>query len=49
MENGNGRGELSNREIKIRVYGKQQTSDSSWEFFRIENKQIETVTNGSYG
>ena len=38
-----------NREIKIHVYRKQQTSDSSWEFFRIENKQIETVTNDSYG
>ena len=36
-----------NREIKIHIYRKHQTSDSSWEFFRIENKQIETVTNDS--
>ena len=27
-----------NREIKIHVYGKRQTSDLSWEFLRIENK-----------
>ena len=27
------------REIKIHVYRKRQTSDSSWEFLRIENKQ----------
>ena len=32
-----------NREIKIYVYAKRQTSDSSWEFLRIENKQIKTV------
>ena len=25
------------REIKSHIYGKQQTSDSSWEFLRIEN------------
>ena len=31
-----------------RVYGKQQTSDSSWEFLRIEKKQIKTVQNNSY-
>ena len=37
------------REIKIRVYGKRQTSDLSWEFLRIENKQIKTVQNNSYG
>ena len=38
------------REIKIHVYGrKRQTSDSSWEFLRIENKQIKTVLNDSYG
>ena len=35
------------REIKSHVYGKQQTSDSSWEFLRIENKQIKTVQNNS--
>ena len=37
------------REIKIHVYGKRQTSDLSWEFFKIENKQIKTVQNISYG
>ena len=26
--------------IKIHVYAKRQTSDSSWEFLQIENKQI---------
>ena len=25
------------REIKSHVYGKQQTSDSSWEFLKIDN------------
>ena len=25
---------------KLQVYGKGQTSDSSWEFLKIENKQI---------
>ena len=38
-----------NREIKIHVYRKRQTSDLSWEFLRIENKQIKTVPNDSYG
>ena len=38
-----------NREIKTHVYGKRQTSDSSWEFLRIENKRIKTVLNNSYG
>ena len=28
------------KEIKSHVYGKRQKSDSSWEFLRIENKQI---------
>ena len=37
-----------NREIKIHVYAKRQTSDSSWEFLRIENKQIKTVQKYSY-
>ena len=37
------------REIKIHGYRKRQTSDSSWEFLRIENKQIKTVPNDSYG
>ena len=35
--------------IKIHVYGKRQTSDLSWEFLKIENKQIKTVQNNSYG
>ena len=35
-------------EIKIHVYAKWQTSDSSWDFLRIENKQIKTVQNNSY-
>ena len=39
---------LPNREIKIHVYGKRPTSDSSWEFLRIENKKIKTVQNNSY-
>ena len=38
-----------NREIKIHVYGKRQTSDSSWEFLRIENKLIKTVQKDLYG
>ena len=38
-----------NREIKIHVYRKRQTSDSSWEFLTIENKQIKTVPNDSCG
>ena len=37
------------REIKIHVYRKRQTSDSSWEFLRIENKQKKIVPNDSYG
>ena len=37
------------REIKSHVYGKRQTSDSSWEFQRIENKDIKTFQNSSYG
>ena len=36
-------------EIKIHVYRKLQKSDSSWEFLRIENKQIKTVQKDSYG
>ena len=35
-------------EIKIHVYGKRQTADSSWDFLRIENKQIKTVQKNSY-
>ena len=41
--------EGNSREIKIHFYRKRQTSDSSWEFLRIENKQIKTVPNNSYG
>ena len=37
------------RGIKIHVYGKRQTLDLSWEFLRIESKQIKTVLNNSYG
>ena len=28
--------------------GKRQTSDSSWEFLKIENEQIKTAQNNSY-
>ena len=38
-----------NREIKIHVYGIRQTANVSWEFLRIENKQIKTVQSDSYG
>ena len=37
------------REIKIHVYDIRQTANVSWEFLRIENKQIKTVQNDSYG
>ena len=37
------------REIKIHVYRKRRTSDSSLEFLILENKQIKTVSNDSYG
>ena len=36
------------KEIKILIYAKQQMSDSSWDFLKIENKQIKTVQNNSY-
>ena len=39
---------MSNREIKNHVYGKRQTSDSSWEFLRIKSKQLKPVQNNSY-
>ena len=29
-------------------YGKRQTSDSIWDFLKIESKQIKTVLNNSY-
>ena len=38
-----------NREIKIHVYGILQTANVSWEFLRIENKQVKTVHNYSCG
>ena len=40
---------LGTREIKSRVYGERQTSNSSEEFLRIENEQIKTVQDNSYG
>ena len=36
------------REMKIHVYRKRQMADLSWEFLRIENKQIKTAPNDSY-
>ena len=33
---------------KSHVYDKRQTTDSSWVFLRIENKQINTVQNNTY-
>ena len=41
-------GMFDDREIKIHIYRKRQTSDSRWEFLRIENKQIKTVPDDSY-
>ena len=41
--------EGNSREIKIHFYRKRQKSDSSREFLRIENNQIKTVPNNSYG
>ena len=41
--------ELIIREFKLHVNGKRQASDSSWEFLKIENAQIETAPNNSYG
>ena len=35
--------ETVTREIKLHVYGKRQTSDSSWEFLKIENEQIKQL------
>jgi len=37
------------RGIKVHVYRKRQTSDSSWEFLKIENKQIKAAPNDSHG
>ena len=39
----------SNREIKIHVYSIRQTANVSGEFLRIENKQLKTVQNDSFG
>ena len=36
-------------DIKLHVYGKQQTSDSSWKFLKTENEQIKAVQKNSYG
>ena len=35
--------------FKLHVYGKQHISGSSWEFLKIENEQIKTAQNNSYG
>ena len=40
---------LEIREFKFHVYGKRQTSDLSWEILKIENEQIITAQNNSYG
>ena len=40
-------GLVSVREIKSHIYDKWQTSDSSWEFLRGENKQRKTVHDNS--
>ena len=37
------------REIKVHVYDIRQTANVSWEFLRIENKQLKTVQNDSFG
>ena len=36
------------REFEHHVYGKRQTSDSSRESLKIENKEIKTARNNSY-
>ena len=33
----------NNREFKNHICSKRQTADSSWEFLKIENKQIKTA------
>ena len=38
----------NNREIKIRVYGKRQTSDSSLRFLKISNRYTKIVHNNSH-
>ena len=37
------------QEVISHVYDKRQTSDSSWVFLRIDNKQTKPVQNSSYG
>ena len=37
------------REIKIHVYDIRQTVNFCWEFLRMENKQLKTVQNDSFG
>ena len=37
------------KEFKLHLQGKRQTSDSSLEFLKIENAQIKTAQNNSYG
>ena len=37
----------ANREIKIRVYGKRQTSDSRFRSLKIDNKYTRIVKNNS--
>ena len=37
------------REVISLVYDKRQTSDSSWVFLTIDNKQTKPVQNSSYG
>jgi len=36
-------GDIIIREFKHHVHGKWQTSDSSWEFLKIENEQKKTA------
>ena len=35
--------------FKLHVYGKQHISDSRCEFLKIENEQLKTAQNNSYG
>ena len=40
---------LDTREFMHYVYSKQQMSDSSWEFLKIDYEQIKKAQNNSYG
>ena len=40
---------VSLERLRFKLNRKRHTSDSSWEFLRIENKQIKRVQNDSYG